>query len=339
VPDRTVLAGEAIGLRTRFKDDTGAYTTASGVYVHIFKPGVDTSDLANAFLVSGVPTYLGEGVFEYTYNVPFAGPVGTWQDQWVGNLTTHVISGLFQFEVVAAGQFLSLGNQLKPNNIVTITLASGIAATDGTTLGSETTLSFMTTASPAYTNIRKINLEIGGFIGDIPNEVMQTAIIEASMEADTLSFNIKNTRGYAMERNDSVFNHARREYTTCLASQILLNNMNNMSLRSKTLGDLHVEYDTNGIRDAIRKVDQCRERWIEQIMAGGFAKAAKTPASVVKGEMDPDRPIVARSWQSTDSGGVSRRIPAANTRETSTNSRRYLRTWDNGKPRYKKKWW
>lgn len=336
--DRIVLAGETISLRTRFLDDTGEYNEASGVYIHIFEPGISRDDLGDALLVSGVPTYLGEGIFEYNYTVPFAGPTGIWSDTWEGLLTVQSIDAEFQFNVVAAGVFVQLGNQLRTNNVVTVTLASGIMATDGTTLATKTTINFMTTANPAYTNIRKIKLEVGGFIGVIPNETLQTAILEASIEADTLSFNIKNAQGNVLAKNLSMFNHARREYVTCLASHIILNNLNNLSLRSKTLGDLRVEYDTNGIRDAIHKVEECREKWVEQIMAGGYARSAKTPAGVVKGEMDPDRPLVSRSWQSTDAGGISRRIPAANTRASSSSSRRYLRTWDS-KPSYKKKWW
>jgi hypothetical protein len=191
-------------------------------------------------------------------------------------------------------------------------------------------MEFLTTTSPSYTNLRKVRLEIGGFLGDLADATIQTSILEASLEADVLTFAPGRV-------NTALYLHARREYTTCSASSLLLHNLVNASLKAKTLGDLSVQYDTNGIRDATNRVRDCMEKWIPQLMAGGGAKAAKNPSFVVKGELDPDRQVVSRMWHSTDHGGVGNRIPAANDRLAHTSkNRRALRTYT---PNKTKKWW
>jgi hypothetical protein len=322
-----VRAGETIKLRVRFKDDLLENAQASGVYVHIFEPEEDEFDLGDAYLVSGVPTYLGEGIYEYQFTSPGDGPDGNWYDMWEGILTGQLLETTLQFEVSADGSITELPEtQLWNNNVVQVTVTSGIKALDGSVLEEDYEFEFMTTANPAYTNIRKVMLKAGGFINNLEDDVIQTSILEASIEADVLTWAPDQV-------NLQVFRHARREYVTCLATSMLLNNLSSTSLKAKTLGDLHVEYDTRALQDAMQKVDECLERWQPQLMAGGGAKAATNPRYVVKGEYDPDRPIVSRMWESTEDGRVTRRIPAANTRErTTNNNRRHLRT-------YKKRYW
>jgi hypothetical protein len=325
---RTIRAGQPIKLRAQFKDDLNETAQASPVYIHVYEPD-EVLDISNAILVSGIPTYLGEGIFEYEYTVPSTGPGGIWTDVWYGTLTGQTLSGIFNFTVSADGAITEIDQQLHNNNLVTLTLTSGILATDGTGLSEEYTAEFMTTTNPSYTNLRKIRLEVGSFVVNLEDDVIQTSILEASIEANILSFTTTAT-------NSDLFEHARREYTTCMASSILLNNLNNTSLRAKTLGDLHVEYDTNGIRDSLTRLQNCIDKWHPQLLAGGGVTAKRRPALVVKGILDPDRPDVSRSWQSTEDGSVSRRLPAANTRERASGERRSLRTYRN---RLSKKWW
>lgn len=323
---RAVRAGETIRLRTRFKDDLGDPAEASSVYIHIFEPEEENFELADAYLVSGVPTYLGEGIFEYEFAVPGTGPDGIWYDAWQGELTGQTLTAIMEFEVSASGLIIELPEtQLYQNDVVGVTVVSGIQATDGTTLDSEYEFEFMTTTSPAYTNIRKVLLRTGSFLTGIEYDVIQTAILEASIEANALTF----SRTYT---NLNVFRHARREFVTCLASSMLLNNLASGSLKAKTLGDLHVEYDTGGLSNALQGLEDCLSRWEPQLMTGGGAKANRNPKMVIKGEYDPDRPALSRIWQSTDEGTISRRIPAANTKELPTGKRRHLRT-------YRKRWW
>ena len=186
----------------------------------------------------------------------------------------------------------------------------------------------MTITAPSYTNLRKVHLEAGGFIGNVADDTIQLAILEASLEADIISFQTSN--------RTAVFNHARRQYTTCLAANILVHNLGT-GLKSKSLADLRVEYDTTSIREAIMRFMECMNKWEPQVMSGGNTQNAKTPALVVKGELDLDRPIVSRGFESASQSSMARRVPAANTRALPKNSRRYVRTW--GRTATFKKYW
>lgn len=325
--NRGARAGEIIKLRARFVDDLGDNALASSVTVSIFEPDTDIEDITEAIVVSGSANSIGQGIFEYQYAIPATGPDGTWYDIWAGALTGQDLSGEFNFEVSASGVISQVSeNQLYNNNLVQITLTSGIRALDGGILEDEWQGSFLTTTSPAYTSIRKVELAAGGFLNNIEDDVIQLAILEGSLEANALTFAVTTF-------NNAVYQHARREYVTCLVARTLTGNMNNSLLKSKTLDNLSVQYDTNGIRDMLVTLDNCLSRWESQLISGGGAKAGIQPRGVVKGEFDPDRPVVSRIWQSTEEGGVSRRIPAANTQESFSDKRRSLRTWR--KPR----WW
>ena len=321
---RGVRAGETIGLRARFKDDLGENAEASDVYVHIFDPTVeDYEDLNNAEVVSGVANYLGEGIFEYIFTPPDID--GIWHDFWEGELTSQTLSGHFTFEVSASGLINSLTSQLADNNVVHVEIPSGIQPVTGSALESPYEFDFMTIIDPGYSNVRKVRLEIGAFVSNLFDDVIQTAILEASLETDVITF-------YTADQQTDVYQHARREYVTCMASAIMLNNIAAGSLRSKTLADLSVEYDSSALHKNLDRLRECMARWEPQVIAGGLAKKITQPKGVIKGEYDPDRPIFSRLWQSLDDGTVSRRIPAANTRERPPFKRRYKTT-------YKKRYW
>jgi hypothetical protein len=326
--DRSIKAGQTIALRARFRDDLDEVAVASGVYVHIFEPNVDTNNLALAYTVSGVPTYLGQGIYEYQFTAPDCGPEGSWYDKWQGILNCQDLTTVLSFNVSTTTNVTSLGNQLFTNDVVEIILPSGLLATDGSVLTDEYSFEFMVTTSPSYTNIRKVRLEVGNFISNILDDTIQTSILEASIEADILSF-------APVDINSRVYQHARREYVTCLASSILLNNVLSGNLKSKSLGDLSVQYDSIGMSNMLNKLQDCQEKWMPQIMSGG-AKAVKNPSYFVKGALDPDRPAIGRLWESGRNGYVNADpTPAANTFGKSSNSRRYLSAY---LPKTKK-WW
>jgi hypothetical protein len=177
----------------------------------------------------------------------------------------------------------------------------------------------MTTTCPSYTNVRKVRLEVGGFLSEISDDTIQTSILEASLEADALTF-VKSLV------NTNLYLHARREYVTCLASSYLLDNLNNQTLKAKTLADLSVQYDTNGIRDALGKVQNCLDKWLPQLAAGGGAKEATQPRGVIKGACDPDRLKAGRLWQSEENGLISTPVyPGANTKARPAYKRRYVK--------------
>jgi len=327
---RSVRAGQVIQLRARFRDDLNDAAPANSVYIHLYESDIiDAEDFipANALVVSGVPTYLGEGIYQYEYTVPSDGPDGVWHDQWEGELTGQELDGLFQFEVSASGAIDQLPSQLYVNNVVKVTISSGAWGLDTSELEEEFEFEFLTTTSPSYTNTRKVRLEIGSFLGSVEEDTIQTAILESSIEADVLDFN-------ATKENTYVFTHARRQYVTCAAAALLLENVGSSMLRSKSLDNLRVEYDTSGMQKALDRVYSCLAKWEPQLIAGGGAKAVRQPQGFVKGSLDPDRPVVSRMWQSTEIGGISRRMPLANDarKPAGVNRRRYLRT-------HRKKFW
>jgi len=322
---REVRAGQTIKLRALFKDDLNEAAEATSVYVHLYEPDVEDFIPANATVVSGSPTYLGEGIYELQYTVPGTGPDGVWFDQWEGILTGQTLSGLFQFEVSADGTVNQLAGQLFQNNLVKVTVMSGLRALDGAELAEDYEFDFLTTTNPSYTNTRKVRLEIGGHVSNIEDDTIQMAILEASIEADILDFSTTHT-------NEDLFKHARRQYVTCVAAALLLDNNSGFMLQAKTLDNLHVEYDTSGLQKTLDRIYECINKWEPQLLAGGGAKAARAPQGVVKGSHDPDRPVVSRMWQSTEWGGVSRRVPVANDARKPAGKRRFLRT-------YRKKWW
>lgn len=322
---REVRAGQTIKLRARFKDDLDDVAQASDVYIHLYEADVTEYALGNAYTVSGTPSYLGEGIYEYQFAVPEDGLDGMWHDQWEGVLTSQTLSGLFEFEVSASGIIDEIPAQLYVNNIVQITVSSGVQATDGTSLADEFEFEFLTTTSPSYTNIRKVRLDVGAYIQQLEDDVIQLAILESSIEADILSFNTTTI-------NTSVYLHARRQWVTCSSASVLLDNTGRQLLKSKSLDNLRVEYNVNGINNTLDKLTDCLNRWEPQLLSGGGAKAIRNPQYVIKGDLDPDRPVVSRQWQSTEIGTLSRRVPVANEARKPAGRRRYLRT-------YRKKNW
>ena len=326
---RTIRAGETIRLRALFKDELGEAVEATSVTINIWEPGEDTTDVGQAIIQGGIPTYIGNGIFEYEYIVPDCGPAGTWTDQWNGELTCQSLSVDFNFTVIDTGSIAALECQLYNNDIVEVIVASGILALDGSKLNTAYSFEFLTKITPAYTNVRKVRLAVGGFLGDIDDYTVQTSILESSLEADVMSFT-------AIKSNTNLFNHARREFVTCLTANTVLGNLMNIMLKSKTLADLSVQYDTNGIRNMLDKLNDCMNKWAPQLMSGGFARGSKQASMVVKGELDPDRPITGRMWESPVNGSFTNNgIPMANTKAVRAGQRRYLNVYW---PRTKR-WW
>jgi len=320
-----VRAGQIITLRSQFKDDLGDTAEVTYPHLNIYDPTVEVYLPANATVASGIPTYLGDGIYSYDYTVPLSGPGGTWKHQWNGDLTVQRISALFSFDVTASGVIYELPSQLYNNNFVEVNIVSGLQALDGTSMDGEYSFNFLTTISPAYTSTRKMRLKVGAYIRNIPDDTLQLANLEASIEADALTWATTTS-------DSSLFDHARREYVTCLASYMLLQNTASNILRSKSLADLSVEYDTRGLQNTMDDLRNCMARWEPQVLSRGQAKKSSQPSMVIKGIYDPDRIAPARIWEGDSDGGVNRRIPATNNQQGQLYRRRYKKT-------YVKRWW
>ena len=319
---RESKGGEDIKLRVRFLDDLNNNATASGIHTYIFDPLTDT-DILNEAIEDGEPTDLGNGIYEYVYSIPDYGPEGTWHDRWQGWLNGQLLDEEFAFSVLTSGIIEDFPTQLFNNNIVEVTIASGIEGTDGSILEDEYSFSFLTACLPNFSSIRKVRIEYGGYISDIEDDTIQLNILEASLEANELTF--------STTLNSKVFTHARREWVTCKTALSLLNNISNILLRSKTLGDFSVSYDTNALRDAANKALDCLNKWEPQVISGGYAKTSAQPVGVVKGEYDIDKPVIGRTW-AFDSANGDNGFPAGN--DKVRNYRRYNKIYNPNKKKY-----
>lgn len=240
----------------------------------------------------------------------------------VNGESTISANGSLIAEPIVSGSELTItipSGVLCENNLVTVTLDSTIAGTNGVSLGTDYEFSFTTVYNPMYCTLRRTRLNIGAYIANIPDDTINLAIFEASREAVSLTWNTDYI-------TDEYYMFVRSQWTCCRAAQILLINATGGAgqLKSKKLGDMSVEYNT-AVGEAsipLKRVEDCLARWEGALLAGG--RQVQVPGYVIKGEYDPDRPPVGRLWVHGDSDGTS---PASTAKGTITGSRRWARGW------------
>lgn len=261
-----------------------------------------SEDIDNSSIVAGIISIVSEPVNGYDAN----------------NLITF--SGDIPFTHTTSGSTVTIAipdQMLFNNNVVTVTIDSDIQSISGKNLSSDYEFYFSTTYSPLYSSVRKVRLEIGAFIEDIPDDTVNLAIYEASLEADLMIWNTGTS-------NSSYLNFAKRQFVTCKAAEILLNNVmgGSSTLKSKKLGDFSVGYDTSGSsgNELLKKIEACLSKWLPVLQAAGYP--TQEPRMFIKGELDPDRPAIGRLWD-TEFG--SDEVPGANIKVKPSGSRRYKR--------------
>lgn len=222
-------------------------------------------------------------------------------------------------------------NQLRNNNLVTVTFDSTVSGTDGTSLGQDVDFEFTTQYDPLYCSERKLRLDIGAFISDVSSDTVHFAIFEASLIADHLTWNKSNL-------DDDYYKFARSQWTSCKAAEILLMNVTGASgqLKSKKLGDLSVEFDTTNadVSAPLKRALACLDRWEGVLMAGG--RQVQHASMVVKGDLDVDRPPIGRGWLHTRDIHNAQ-VPAGNRRLKLNTSRRYRNLYS--RHSHSKGWW
>lgn len=336
------LRGQQIELIAHFLDAAGEYTTPTNLKLSIYPPGKNPENegvvLADAWVYnvtlsdpgsgpqvsSETIEQLGTGRYAYTFTVPGDAALGGAYDRWQGTVDLQNLDETFTFTIVGGG---SVGvTQLYQNNVVFIELEKTIAASDGSTLAEDYETYFTTTYLPMYSAIRKVRLDLGSLIENIPDDTINLAIFEASLEADALSFG-------TVTENVSFFQFARRQYVSCLAEIILLNGMGGGKGgggKSKRLADLDVSYRGN-IDDLLDKAIACQTRWESVLTSAGVVSPFVSQKSeyVIKGWDDPDRPdFLGRLWEPTSSYlGQDVQMPAANIKGKFTTNRRYRRDY------------
>lgn len=234
-----------------------------------------------------------------------------------GDVDTITFSGVLPKTLTVSDNELTIlvgSGYILRNNVVTITIDDSVSSSSGTSLSDDYQFYFTSEYSPLYSSVRKIQLEYGAYVGEIPNDTINLAIFEASLTADNLTWNTTTTTG-------DYYQWVRREFTTCKAAETLLTNVIGQSrgLKSKTLGDFKVEYDPRLLENGIDKALGCLEKWLATIQSRGAA--VQTPSFVVKGAWDPDRPPIGRGWTPPNRG-----FPIAKAKSRASGSRR----WTNG---------
>lgn len=239
-----------------------------------------------------------------------------------GDVTNPDISysGVLPITLSTSGSVVTItvaSGLLFANNVVTVVLDDSIAGTDGTTLSTDYEWYFTTEYDPLYSSVRKVKLEAGALLTSVPNDTINLAIFEASLEADISTFNSPTS-------TNEYYNFARRQWVTCKAIEVLLSNVlgANAGLKSKRLADLEVQYDTKMAMNALDKALGCLAKWTPILQAGGWL--VQEPTMFIKGEYDPDRPKVGRLWENND---VYQNItPAGNAKAVNTNTNRRYKT-------------
>lgn len=325
--------GEPITLTATFLDAGGDFADPSGINVAVYPPGFDPRRVgvttADAWVYnvtlssSGSGPYvdinqdidkIDVGRYQFIFTPPADATLGAAFDQWQGTIDLIALDETFSFTVVGGG---SIGaSQLYDNNAVYITLDGTIADTDGNTLSGDYEFYFTTTYDPMYSSVRRIRLDLGALIVDVPDDVINFAIFEASLEANALTFGPFATRTSNVLR---YFRFARRQYVTCVAELILLNAISaetSVEGKSKRLADLQVSYGGGGqFDDLLQKAVACRMKWEAALTSTGEIGpgTSQKPSMVIKGRLDPDRPDFGRDWEPTSThSGIGSEYPAAN---------------------------
>lgn len=289
--------------------DPDDYTTVTVT----FNNAVDQTTLSGNVTVWAEPVNGDTDSGNYTYVDPI----------------TTVLSASGAVLTISLQEDDELGGPLFENNAVYVKLGKNIADTDGNTLGADFTYYYTTTYSPLYSAVRRVRLELGPVVSEIPDDTINFALFEASLEADALTFTTSvSLTGSAL----TFFQWARRQFVTCVAELILLNAISgnaDTGAKTKRLADLSISYH-GSVDELIGNAIACRMKFERMLTSAGEMGPGTglKPQMVIKGKNDPDRPNFGRDWESASTyGSIDSYIPAANARSKRTTRRRWKRDY------------
>lgn len=208
-------------------------------------------------------------------------------------------------------------DEIFDNNIVTITLDSSVADTDGNTLGVNTSFYFGTVYDPFYAGIRHTKLRLGTLSSYYPEETIAMAIWDASREADAFAPHID-----IILAGDSVgYARARTQFVICFAAWVLVSGGGGATGESvrKRLSDFDVSRSPGSGKDFDDDLKDCISYYQAIIEGGGILGKLHKPVGVVKGDYDIDAPHFGRLWEIPE-------VPVGNSRVLYSNSRRWYKT-------------
>jgi hypothetical protein len=332
------LLGTTIKLVAKFKDANGNPVDPDvSPTIDIFPAGKNPNEGSttdgDAIVLDASQTSLGSpaganyivrdavGCYSYEFPIPPGGNIGIYFDRWNGSVTSQPLEEVFMFAVVGGGSIAT--GQLQENNRVTICVDGDLLDEDSNPLGDETCWYFTTTYNPLYSSVRRLRMELGSCISNIPDDTLNLNIFEASLYADGITFANDTV-------NDDYFKFARREYVTCLAASRILGCQGSHGGKQKRLGDLDIKWGSD-TDDRMKAMMKCLSEYEPAIKSRGEMSAGTglKPRSAVKGITDPDRPVIGRLWVKEADG-----MPAANSKVKSATSNRPKRTFLKRKSRW-----
>lgn len=307
---REVIAGETIRLYIEIYDidPTGNKVLKNAdslPVVSIYDPLHDPRDTSttsgDATVYRANSTLLSTGIYYYDYTSPSGVITNYYFDVWEASIGGLTGSAVMQFLVVGTD---AGATPLDYNYIVEVTIDSTVADTDGNTLESNYEFWFTTAFNPMYSDPTLLKLYVGNWITSIPDETLMLMLYESSKLADDITPTGKCQTSY--------FQNARSRFVTYDAALRLLSLPVNQGGMAKSLGDLFVKREGTAFIDLLDRLLKERDEWLRIVNAWDDLAPGESGAPIVavKGQFDPDRPLIGRRWDYQLPG--SQNIPGMN---------------------------
>jgi hypothetical protein len=305
-----VQQGSSITLAATFRNINGFLENPSAPRVSIYpygkRPGGTGVTELDSVVLDAVPTNVGLGGYEYTYEVPDEAQVGEWYALWEGEFGEASFVALTEFVVIdgsgsAASQYTGQPT-LMQNNVYVLTL-DGILSEDGDEL-SQTVVWFTSQYSPMHSTYENVLSILSRIFANVEEDAINYLIHKASLEADAVTMPRKQTcttfRKSYPQTNNEFLALAKQKYVECAVAISAIGDVLGTSglPKAKKLGDLRVEWQDNSrsLSDMLNKLFEKLDEWERVLNAGGDISVGESLGANwgIEGIFHPDRPDVGR---------------------------------------------
>ncbi len=207
----------------------------------------------------------------------------------------------FTISVSGAKVTITLAAALLKNQEVSIRI-EGVKAVDGTIFQTQV-IWFTTILDPAYTNVETVQLEIGPFISNIPDDTVNRLIYRFSVWANYINWSHTPIAG--------MYAYLLGDFVLCKVIQALLQLGAGGRTLGRTLGDFSFKKGVSAVADKLKQATQCANTLEDAVKRGGFP--AHGADVFIKSYTDPERVRLGRMWN--PQSGTE--LPIANTRVAS----------------------
>jgi hypothetical protein len=243
--------------------------------------------------------------------------VGSMVDATRPTTTSYTEDLTTSLSVSAATLTIGLdADELYENNSIIVELDYSIADTNGNTLATDYSFFFSTELDPYYSGVRAVRLRLGSLGNSFPDETIALSIWEGSQEADAMAPYV------TVISNQSHYEWARRQFTTCYAAWVLATGGVGGAGDSvrKRLGDFDVSRSPGSGTSLSDDLKSCIAYFQEIIMNGGESNPLHKLENVVKGDYSVDEPHFGRLWETPEA-------PYGNARVLYSGGRRWYKTY------------